>query len=544
MKSGKLFIFILLISCFPLIDIFSTPNLPHTSDGAMHLARIASFYKEFSQGQFPVRWASQFNYGYGTPIFNFFHPLPYLVSLPFIGLGTSLVNTLKISFSLTYLLAGVFMLLFTLRYFKDEKKALLVTVMYQYAPFRLVDMLVRGSLGSLYSYAILPLVLFAIIKFQEKRTLPYFLFLSISTALLPLSHNIIGFVFFGVATLFVLFTVKPVREKIIIFSALVSGLCQSAFFIIPAIIEHKYTYGYLFTKDLFFNHFPPFLNFLIPNITNIVNLRTAEVSVQFGLFHVIAIITSLIILFRKTITPKLKTVIIFGLVITFVTVLFMQPITKPLWENVAIIRQFQFPWRLLSVICFTSSFLSVSFFEFKFFRNYDIIYFLTLIVIVISTIFYWVPYQGYQKVSQQFFWDYPLSTNYFGEINSIWMAGEPSEYPKNRIEFIAGQGDISNIRLNNINHLFNVSVKNKATLLDRTQFYPGWKVAIDKKSVPIEFQDQNYRGLITFRVAPGIHQVQVSYAQDKLSLLSNTISVISSGLLVIFTLIYRKKYLL
>ena len=88
-------IIIILLSLLPMTLMFTTQALPHTSDGAMHLARIASYYKEVIRGQFPVRWAGDLNYGYGTPIFDFFHPLPYMITTIMVALGASLTLSLK-----------------------------------------------------------------------------------------------------------------------------------------------------------------------------------------------------------------------------------------------------------------------------------------------------------------------------------------------------------------------------------------------------------------------------------------------------------------
>ena len=176
----------------------------------------------------------------------------------------------------------------------------------------------------------------------------------------------------------------------------------------------------------------------------------------------------------------------------------------------------------------------------KFFQK-RMVYFGLIILIIISTVYYWVPYQGYQKVSQEFYWNYPKSTNYFGEINSIWMAGEPKEYPKSRIDIIAGQAEVSNVKLFPELHRFLVSAKTQATLLDYTQFYPGWKVIVDNNPASIQFQDMNHRGLITFNVPAGDHIVSVQYTQNRLQTASNLISILLVLVLVTGIFIYRGK---
>src|SRR3989344_4630981 len=266
MKQYLLIIFV--FSLLPFISIFITQDLPHTSDGAMHLARIASYYKEVKNGQFPVRWAGELNYGYGTPLFNFTYPVVYAFSLPFVAMGFGLVLTLKILFIPSFLLSGIFMFLFARFFFLDDKKALLVAIFYQFAPFRLVEILVRGSLGGIFSYAFLPLVLIGVVLSIKKPRFRWFLLTSISTAILISSHNIIGFIFVLLSYLFAFYFGKTKFDKSFNLLSITSGLFLASFFLIPAALEHKYTYSYLFTKDLFYGHFSPLLNFFIPNFFN------------------------------------------------------------------------------------------------------------------------------------------------------------------------------------------------------------------------------------------------------------------------------------
>ncbi|MGH7246391.1 MAG: hypothetical protein ACREGI_05680, partial [Candidatus Levyibacteriota bacterium] len=154
-KKFRYPLLVIFLSVLPFISFFLTSNLPHTSDGIPHLARIAAYYKELTRGQFPVRWAGDLNFGYGSPIFVFFTPLPYMIGSILLFLGIGLVLSLKFLFLFSFLLSGIFMYLFAKEFFQDEKMAFLATIFYQFAPFHLVEIVVRGSLGSDYSYSFL-----------------------------------------------------------------------------------------------------------------------------------------------------------------------------------------------------------------------------------------------------------------------------------------------------------------------------------------------------------------------------------------------------
>ena len=146
MNSLKHYLLIIAISLLPIVSIFVSPDLPHTHDGPVHLARMAAYYKALADGQILPRWASDLNYGYGMPLFNFIYHLPYLLSSLFIFLKFNLVATFKIVLSISFLISGVSMFAFVKAFWKDTRKALLVALFYQFVPFRLVELWVRGGI--------------------------------------------------------------------------------------------------------------------------------------------------------------------------------------------------------------------------------------------------------------------------------------------------------------------------------------------------------------------------------------------------------------
>lgn len=518
----------LLLSVFPLVYIFTNPNLPHTSDGLMHVARSAAYLNEAVGGQFPIRWAHQFNYGYGTPIFNFFNPLPYAFGALLLSIGVNLATTLKIGFVVTHLLSAVFMLLFAKTVFKSYKTAVIVTIMYQYVPFRLVEMHTRGDIGCLYSYMTFPLVLFAINKFVgNKWSYPWFFLLAIATALLPLGHNINGFVFFVLSLLYVLFKTQKVKEIVKTYFAMGIGLLSISYFLLPALLELRYLNGYIFSKHLFYMHFPQIHKLLLPNITNNQSLRVEEVAVQIGLFNVVALAGFAYLFFRKRVKKEYKTISLYLISVSLFTFFIMLPISKPLWENFEYLRQFQFPWRFLSILIFVTSVAFGLLYESVKLLHSKKVYILLVTGIILSTIFYWGPYQGFMKIDENYYRNFPGSTNYFAEVNTIWMEREPQEYPKERVSIAAGSATIKSVSIKPELHNYKVSASNETTIIDRTYFYPGWKVYVNGVDTPIEFQDPNYRGLITFKVPSGENEIRVVFEQNKTMKIGNMITLTS-----------------
>lgn len=540
MKAAKFYLLILVLSALPLVSIFLTSNFPHTHDGVVHLARMAAYFKDLQDGQFPVRWAGDLNYGYGLPLFNFIYQLPYFLSSIFLFLGLGLVLSFKIVLTLSFLLSGVFMLLFAREFFGDFKKAILVTIFYQFAPFRLVEMLVRGSFGEIYTYTFFPLVLFGLTRLFKKQNPPGFLLTGFATALLILSHNSLSLVFFGVSVLFLFVFGKGKRQLFWGAGALFLGLGLAAFYWLPALIEHRYTYGDLFMKDLYLLYFPSFKNFFTPNFTNNVNLQTTGVSVQFGLFHTLAIFLSLFLIWQKKVDPKTKRIFLFCLFLTGLSLFLMQPASEFIWAKIALLRQFQFPWRFLAVVSFASSLLSMGFLSFAFFKK-RITFILLLVFVISSTVFYWRPSLGWDKINEEYYWNFPLNTTYFGETDVIWSAGPAKDYPKERVEIIEGSGEIKDFKKKSNLQEFTLVAQTPVKIVSHTQYFPGWRVYLNGKSVPIQFQDINWRGLITFSAPQGLTQIKVIFGESKIRLFSDFISLSSVAFLLIIPLLRKRK---
>lgn len=541
MKKHRNYLFILLLSCLPLVFFFSNSTLFHTHDGLVHLPRMGAYYKALLDGQFPVRFAGDLNYGYGMPLFNFIYQLPYVVSSLFLLLGQGLVTSFKLTLALSFLLSGIFMYAFSKAYFKNDKTAFLVTVFYQFAPFRFEELLIRASFGEVYTYTFLPLVLYAIVKVVYTNHFRYLLLLMVATALLVLSHNAISLVFFAVCFGFIFFLTRDIKKIAVAVYGLTLGLMLAGFYWIPAVFEHKFTYGDLFMKNLYKEHFAPLQNFFIPNFTNIKVLQTGGISVQFGLFHTIALILAISLISKNKLENNFKKILVYSLILFFVSLFFMQPVSQFLWEKISLLRQFQFPWRFLSVVTFATAIFAVAYLFNDFFKK-KVVYILLIFLTIISTAYYWLPTLGVDKIDEKFYWNFPLNTTYYGETDVIWSEGPMHSYPKKRIDIIGGKGRVESIVKKSHVHTYTVHAETDMQIVDKTQYFPGWRVINGTKQIPIEFQDPNWRGQITFRLPAGEHKVKVMFTETPLRLGADMLSLLSVvALLPIF--IFRKKLL-
>ena len=539
------YLFILGLSILPTIPFFITSNLLHTHDGLVHLPRLAAFYTALSDGHFPVRWAGYLNYGYGMPLFNFIYQLPYYIGSIFLLIGVELVNAFKLSLMLSFLLSAIFMFAFAKEYFKDSYKALLVTALYQFTPFRMIELLVRGSYGEVYTYALFPLVLFSLTKYSEKKNSKFFILTATSTALLIISHNSVSLLFFGAIGLFVLFTQKGLKNIALSLFAMGVGLGIAAFYWIPALFEHRYTYGNLYMKNLYLDHFVPVWKFFAPNFANSKSLQTEGITTYIGVFQSIALVaTAWILIRKKKIESSVKRILYYSLAVFIFAFFFMLPVSKPIWQAPFsdFLRQFQFPWRFLSLVTVATSFLAVSIPEVSIKLQNKRVYIFVCLAAVLCVAFYWKASEGYQRIDEKYYWSFPLNTTYYGETDVIWSAGPAKAYPKNRVDIIGGKGIVQEFVRTNSQQEMKVTGDNDLQLVSHTQYFPGWRAFVDGSEVPIEFQDPNNRGELTFHVPKGEHMVNLKFGESKIRVLADVLSIFSLLLIFPISILVRKIF--
>ena len=537
----KYLFFIIGLSILPAIPFFTSNDLLHTHDGLVHLPRLAAYFHALADGNFPVRIAGYLNYGYGLPLFNFIYQFPYWVGSLLLLLGFGLVNAFKLSLILSFILSGISMYLFGKEFFGDEKKGFLVAIFYQFAPFRMVELLVRGSYGEVYAYAFLPAVLYGIALLNNKRKGLGFLVTSLSTFFLITSHNSVSLLFFGACFLFILFTSRKIKEMIIPLFSLFWGLIMASFYWFPALYDHKYTYGNLYMQNLYKDHFVPIQNFFIPNFNNDPRLFTEGISTFLGLFQIVGFVLAMFLLTKK-LEKNTKRIFWYCLVLLAVSFFMMSSLSQFIWgaSFSSFLRQFQFPWRFLALAVFSLSILSVSFLYNKTFSK-KTPYIMLIIFTVLSVALYWKASLGYKKIDENYYKNFPLNTTYYGETDVIWSAGPAKKYPKKTLEIIGGQGKVTNFQKKNHYQTFTSTSDRGISVLSNTQYFPGWSAYIDGNEVPIQFQDANNRGNITFDIPSGKHEVLIKFEETKPRLVADIISLIGFVLLIPVLWIFSRK---
>lgn len=528
-------VLLIVVSLIPLVDLFHE-GLPITHDGQDHVARIANFYQNLQEGNIVPRWAEKLNWGYGHPILMFLYPLPsYLASL-FHFAGFFLVDSTKIVFAVTFLMSGLTMYLWIKNSF-GEKEGVLASVLYMFAPYRFVDLYVRGAIGEHVAFVFPPLIFYFLLHLSKRFSHWFIIGGAFSFALLILSHNAISLMFLPLILLYSLYLLWQTKEKKrFLFSFLmvvVIGLLLSSFFWIPAFLEGRYTLRDIVTKGEYESRFVSIQNLLYGDWNYGIS---GQFSTQLGIMHWFFVVISLaLVVFLLMRKSKLWVFVLGSLFVFFTTLFLMTSYSKVVWNTVTTLQKFQFPWRLLSVSVFLSSILGAAVLSLLP-KKKEVVTVLFVIVILWFNRNYWHA-NGYLIKDERFFTSVYPSTTDTGESSPIWSVRFMEEGPKVHMEAISGEAKIKELKRTSTQHVYEIVTKERIRLRENTLYFPGWKVFIDGKEQLIEFQDPSHRGVITFFLDRGEHTVSILFTETKLRFFANMISVATIILLASFRIL-------
>lgn len=242
----------------PLVDLWH-PGLPVTHDGQDHVARIANFYQNLSEGTLVPRWAGNLNWGYGHPILMFLYPLPSYFASLFRLLSLSFVDSVKAVFGFSFILSGLAMYLW-IREEVNDSAGIAAGLLYTFAPYRFVDLYVRGAIGEHVAFIFPPLVMYFLYRLSKKQSMFAIIGGAFAFAGLVLSHNAISLMFLPLIFLYGFYLwLKTTNKRTLLLLLLIPilGFGLSAFFWIPAFFVGKYTLRDIVTANDYASRFVP-----------------------------------------------------------------------------------------------------------------------------------------------------------------------------------------------------------------------------------------------------------------------------------------------
>jgi len=502
-------------------------GLPITHDGQDHVARIASFYQNLTDGNIIPRWAANLNWGYGHPILEFLYPLPSYIASIFHSIGFSLVDSVKVVEGLGMILS-LFFMFFWLKQFLGREAALLGAFLYTYAPYRFVDLYVRGDIGENLAFAFVPLVLYFVFKLYKKPELKYSLLGAFSLAFLILAHNAIALItvpFIGVYALILVYHSKNRKPLLISLSSLlIFGFTLSAFFWAPALLEGKYTLRNIVTKG---DYLDSFVNFKALIYGPWSYGGSGVFTQQLGIVQWLALILSpaiaVMLWFKK---DKNYLLVVACLLYTLLAIFLMLPISNFLWARIMMLQNFQFPWRFLAITVLGASALAaLAIYSLP--KKLRLACVLVLIVLVLFFEKDYLKAKAYSYQSANFYTGVYQGTTDTGESSPLWSVRFMEHFPKAHLDMLDGKATIKEIKRTSTDHQYAVTVEKRTLFEENTLYFPGWEIKANNIPVAVQFQNMQYRGTMLFFLDKGNYTIEAKYSETRLRLISDIISSIS-----------------
>lgn len=542
MKKKLITILIIFLIALPTISPFFNTKFFYTQDH-IFIARLHQLSTALSDGHFPVRWASDLRYG--EPIFNYYASLPYYIGALIHLLGFNFIWVAKILFVLSALISAVTMY-FLGRELFGKKAGFLAAILYTYAPYRAVDMYIRGALSETWAFVFFPLIFYTSLLVSKKRSFLNASFLALSLAGLFLTHNVTTLMFLPFLVLWWIYLViKEQQWKIILFLVLAAilGIGLAAFFLLPAIsesnfIQTKYlTVGYFDFRAHFVAYKQLFSLFW--GYGSSLWGPKDELSFQVGLINwVIVGLAALIGIINRL--DKKTFGILSILAISFILSIFLQHNKSVfIWEAFPVMAFIQFPWRFLGISIFIISIVGAAITPYL--KNkLSVVYFVLVITAITSTLMYFKPKE---YVDDAFFDKFlnkekmrqgvDLTKDYL----PIWVKTVDApqlNYPEN----LEGQMEVSKFEKKTANAQSEMNVLRDSMIEVPIAYFPGWIVVANNRVVNLETPLE--RGLIRFKLPKGVYNVNFEFKDTPVRMMGNIISLISLIILIfLFKIAYK-----
>lgn len=519
-----------LIALWPL----RITKLWKSHDILLHSYRQAGFSQSLNEGNLVPRWGGNLNRGYGTPVPMFHYPLNHYLGHLFLSLGFNMTDVMRLLFAGFYLSGGIGMF-FLLKRHTGTLPALAGALVFLLLPYRSVLIYVRGALGEHTALSFTPWVFLAFDKLSDKATLKKVAWAALGFSALILLHQAMVLMSSGLLVIFLLakFRLKEFRPKTLlsVITAFALGILISSFFLLPALTEGKYTLRDLIgLQDSYVTRFPAFKELIFSSWRfglGPENGVASGFSVSLGWAAWTSLFGTLILLFNRKFSKILG---VTGLAGILTAIFFMTPLSGTVSQAFLWLRYFQFPWRFLSLAALSAPFM-VAAVSTKL-PKFAVLIGLILLVIVSSKTWNVEGYYDFPRENKDFF--RPVeTTGDTGEATPRWSTRFQDYWPKDVLEVVSG-ANISfetKIRQSEL-HEYVVKTTVLTQVADNTLYFPGWKAYVDNAEVPIEPYDQNWRGIITFPVPEGKHNVRVVFEETKLRKFANALSIIGIGILL------------
>lgn len=537
---------LIIISCLPIWS-FWRQGVPESGDFDLHTKFLMSFYNSLEKGIFLPQWSAEFCEGFGWPLFKYFYRTHLYIASLFHFLGFSFINSLKLLFSLVFVFAGTNMFLWLKSEF-EEKYAFIGSLFYLFAPYHLIDLHFKHTIGENLGFMLTPLIFLMVNKVIKEKKLKWLFLLILTYSLLILSHHIVPILMTPIILIYALIKIsldknlKTKYQKIIKIQLLligfVSAILLTAFHWLPIISEKSF----IQQSEVSLITFHPLDDFLFSKWKYgfLFQGQFGENGSLIGYTQLLMIVIGLILFFKKKLTKNNHFLLGFFIFTFFLSLLMMQSLTSPLWQVIPLLNTFYFSTRFLFVVTFISAPITAlvaknysfhsNFFLFKNINKEKQKNF-SLILISLLTIGYTILNWGNRGMINDIT-DEDAYAQIYGRCDKpttpIWFSYDDFSLFSNRrgnLEILSGEATFIELERNSQLHQYEIEAQSNILLKENTAYFPGWVIRDNNKEIEIDYQNKKYPGLMVFELDKGPHFLRLEFMETKIEKKSKQISI-------------------
>ena len=553
-----------------------------TDDSLNHLIMSRHFVDRLWAGDLYPRWLPDMNAGLGSPVFQFYGPVPYYITAlfrPLLSHDPEGWHQLGLAASLAVVASG-FTAYAWLRRLAGERAALIGALLYMSAPYHLaIDLYQRFFFAELWGFVWMPLVmLFARASMRGgKGALAG---LSLSYALLIMTHLPTTLLFSWVPVAYVLWMTAPgdrVGALARVAGGMLLGIGLSAIYLLPAMTTQQYVLtGQI--KSGFYHYANQFL-FYGPRLDD---ASLNEYLVYLGVIALLMLLVSLAAwrLGRSTQPAEKRRESAFWMLVAAACFFMQLYLSKPLWELFPILQTVQFPGRFNTVLTLAMAILVASWIssrEMLFGSKNPAMWIIVMLLVLLDSVPVLKKYPHYVMWSTT-----PAIASLIAGVNK--MRANTNEYDKDAVlleaagisrynsflpqwsnpalfadthdavramkrltarpdkaRLVEGRGSVQVLRWQppHIELVVKAETALQVGLLQL--YYPGWVARLDGGTARLEVRPSRPDGLLEVQVPPGAHRVLIKRESLPEERTGEAVSGVSLALLGVLAIRRRRR---
>jgi uncharacterized membrane protein len=546
MKNIFLILFLGIVSFLLTAELFFYQAQPQTFDGWTHLVSLKQFHTALSQGSFPVSWVQGVG-NYGLPLGQIAHQIPMYVGALFMFVtGNAYTAYALLTWLGAFLSCGA--LYWFLRRHVSELGAGVGAAFFSFAPYRIANLYIRGAIPEFWASVFIPVILAGVYDVMVAQKKHGWLTMSLGITGLALIHPmmlLVSAVLIGPYTLACWLYTKEhkVQKLVVTMLACGSGFSLAAYYLVPLFLEMKYFYYGQISREGDSFSFLSLSNFFTEHwqFTSIPGNGVRLPTLQLGVIEAGVVLLSVglfsWLLFKQRSLKNNNLWAVASWLCAFVVAAFLAlPVSNWLYQHAPLLSGIQHPWRMLTTLSLLVPLLAAWLVDFKK-NNYVLAG-----ILLVATFMIRVPQlygKNYVAFSQNRY-DFSLVNPHSTNMNPVWTSAS-WDYPvKNSLlEVVEGEATITPLTITPTKRVYSYHSNSDGVRLSTNTFYfPGWELHVptmdESQHVDIEYQDPDYRGVMTFRpINQGRYDIKLIYTDTKIRLLGKIITAFTAAICLI-----------